>query len=233
MENILIRLKKFDDEVKLYYRKFETKEKEIISDGIVNPQEYLSSPIKILWILKEPYDIDGEGKGGWPINESLNNEKELQTLGGLKSTWYPIAYTSFAILNGFKKYEDMDDIEDNDSMLNVFKKIAFINVQKFAANTTTNDKDIKAAYKAHSRILLKQIEIYNPDIVIGGNTMWNFVDDLELKDHHYDEYEYWIKDNKLYINAAHPSIRGNSEAKEEYVNDIVRIAMKYIEGKQK
>ena len=46
----------------------------IISDGIVNPKEYYESEIKILWILKEPYDKDNEGAGGWPITDLLNDK---------------------------------------------------------------------------------------------------------------------------------------------------------------
>ena len=227
-------VQKLSREIEEHYKPYEDEDKRIISDGLVNGQEYNNSAIKILWILKEPYDLDNEGEGGWSLTERLNDENKLETLGGFKSTWYPIIYTSYSILNSFVKYEDMNNIENDFSMLNVLKSIAVINVQKFAANTTTNDNDIKSAYKQHSRILLKQILTYDPQIVIGGNVLWNFVDDLGLKDYHqYDEFDYWIKHDKLYINASHPSTRGGNEIKEAYVNDISRIAKRYYQQLKK
>jgi len=221
-----------DEKIKSYYKQFELDGKKPIGDGIINTAEYYNSPIKILWILKEPYDLDNDGEGGWSMNELLNDEKNLNTLGGLKTTWYPIIYTSYAILNGFKKYDDLEFIDKDLTMLNVLKKVAIINVQKFAANTSTNNNDITAAYKEHSKILLEQINTYNPHIIIGANTLSNFIDDLNLKEYYkYDEYDYWIKDNKLYINAGHPAVRGGYESKEAYVDDIVRIAKRFYENR--
>ena len=206
-----------------------TEKRKIISDGIVNKEQYFDSPIKILWILKEPYDLENNGDDTWPLNDFLNNENELQKLGGFKTTWYPIIYTSYAILNGFLKYEDMSFIDKDLDMLNILKKIAVINVQKFPAKTTTKNSEITAAYKAHSKILVEQIATYNPNIIIGGNTMWNFVDDLGLKDFSLCDngYDYWIKVNQLFIDANHPAFRVNDEKKAEYVNDIVRISKKF------
>ena len=221
-------VKKIDAKVERYYLSLDTEKRKIISDGIVEKKQYFDSPIKILWILKEPYDLENNGDDTWPLNDFLNNENELQKLGGFKTTWYPIIYTSYAILNGFLKYEDMSFIDDDLDMLNIFKKIAVINVQKFPAKTTTKNSEITAAYKTHSKILLEQIATYNPNIIIGGNTMLNFVEDLGLKDFkYYDEYDYWIKANQLFIHAAHPAFRGNDEAKEAYVNDIVRISKNF------
>lgn len=223
-------VKKIDAKVKRYYLSLDSEKRKIISDGIVDKEQYFDSPIKILWILKEPYDLDNDGGDTWSLNKLLNDNEKLQTLGGFKSTWYPIIYTSYAILNGFLKYEDMSFIDDDLDMLNIFKKIAVINVQKFPAKTTTKNSEITTAYKAHSKILLEQIATYNPNIIIGGNTMLNFVEDLGLKDFkYYDEYDYWIKDNQVFIDAAHPAFRGNDAAKESYVNDIVRISKNFLQ----
>lgn len=204
--------------------------KKPILDGIVNLEEYFKSGIKILWILKEPYDKNDEGAYEWYLNKLLNDTSKVPTLGGLKTTWYPIVYTSYAILNGFQFYNDLEYIDKDPTMLEIFKKIAVINVQKFPARTTSNNREISAAYKAHSHILLEQIKTYNPDIVIGGNTMGNFIEDLGLnnKNKGYDEYDYWFKEKKLYIHAGHPAVRRGYEAKEAYVNDIVRIAKKHF-----
>ena len=211
----------------------------IISDGIVNPKEYYESEIKILWILKEPYDKDNEGAGGWPITDLLNDKDNdfafLKILGGAKTTWYPIIYVTYAILNEFVLFDNMDDIEKLPEMAHILRKIAFINVQKFPAGTTTNNSDIQKAYKEHSEILLQQIATYKPDIIIGGNTLSYFIQDLGLTDAHkdYDENYFWIKDNQLFIHAGHPSQRGSAEDKENYVDDIVRVAKKFYQKENK
>ncbi len=233
MENLELFTKRIDDlqkKIEDYYPELE--ERKPIYDGVVNPEEYFNSKIKILWILKEPYDSKkGEvGEGNWHLNKLLNDENKIHTLGGLKTTWYPIIYTSYAILNGFMKYEDLEFIDKDPQMLNIFKKMALINVQKYPAGTTTHDADISAAYKQHSSILIEQINTYQPDIVIGGNTLWNFIDDLGLGEFEsYDEYTYWIKEDRLYINAAHPAFWGSE--KSDYVDDIVRISKKFYDEK--
>ena len=235
LETFQKRVEEFDNKLKDYYfgvRDIDEGGKNPILDGIVNFTEYFNSPLRILWILKEPYDKENNGGSFWELNKLLNNEKALETLGGFKSTWYPIIYTTYAILNNFQKYDDLSFIKDDPLMLNILKKMAIMNVQKFPAETTTNNNDISNAYIKHSSILLKQIETYNPDIVIGGNTLHNFIQDLGLGDIYktYDEYDYWIKDNRLYIEVEHPAFRGNEEAKEEYVDDIVRISKNFYDN---
>jgi ABC-type Fe3+-hydroxamate transport system substrate-binding protein len=88
-------------------------------------------------------------------------------------------------------YDDMDDIEKLPDMAHVLRKTAFMNVQKFPAGTTTNNRDIEKASKEHKEILLEQIATYKPDIIIGGNTISYFIEDLGLNNTHkdYDENE--------------------------------------------
>ncbi len=44
---------------------------EPIIDGIFNIEMYQKEPLRILWILKEPYDDDG---GGWSFPEELRKD---------------------------------------------------------------------------------------------------------------------------------------------------------------
>lgn len=225
--NFTKKVTELNEQVKSYYKTFESDDCQIISDGIVNCNFYYNSQIKILWILKEPYDIDNDGAGGWSITEKLNcSIEDYKELGGLKSTWYPIAYINYSIANNFLSFDEMDNIVNKPEMLNSLKNMAFINIQKFAAGTTTNMIDIKNAYNQHKHILLKQIETYNPDVLIfAGNTISLFETDLCLIESKsgYDEYNYWVKNKQLFINANHPAYPKKEEDKENYVDDIVRI----------
>lgn len=220
-----------DLEIKTYYNGLDPKKRKPIYDGIVNIEEYYFSPLKILWILKEPYDKENQGECEWNLAELLGTEGFLNKIGGARSTWHPIIYTTYAILHNIP-FDGMSFIKDEPGMANILKKIAFINVHKFPAGTTSVNSEISAAYRRDKVILLKQIETYKPDIVIGGNVMWNFVEDLGLTGYGgYDEYDYWIKNNRLYINANHPAAPKNDEGKEAYVDDIFRIVQLFNKKK--
>jgi len=224
------KVKALDEKIKKHYEPFESEEeRKIITDGVVNEQEYYNSGIKILWILKEAYDKDNDGDCTWSLSKKIGTDDFLKVVGGAKTTWYPIIYATYGILNGFMPYDDMDDIEKLPDMAHVLRKTAFMNVQKFPAGTTTNNRDIEKASKEHKEILLEQIATYKPDIIIGGNTISYFIEALGLNDTHkgYDENDYWFKDNQLFIDAGHPSQRVSKEDKENYVDDIVRVVKKF------
>lgn len=203
-----------------------------IIDGIIDIDEYLSSAPKILWILKEPYDEVEDGLpsgGGWNFsNDFLAKDDYYIKLNRSKATWNKIVYTSFGILDGFKKFSQMDKLEDNPSMYSVVKKIAVINVKKLPGFTKTpNFSIIKKSYDKHKEILHQQIELFNPDIIIGGSTLHLFFDYLKISQNDllHDEANYAIKNSRLYINAYHPAQRKIS--KEKYVNEIVNLSEKF------
>lgn len=199
-------------------------QKLILSDGIVDVREYYQSPVKIMWILKEPYDMVDNGRYTWSLSEYLGSEKFFNEFKDRKSrTFYPIIYATYGILNNIASYEDMYDIDQLPEMIRILKKISFINLQKFPAKSTSKNQEIKKAYETHKVIIQEQIKLYNPDIVIGGNTLYHLVDDLELKDHYHcnQSLDHWIKDNRLYIHSPHPSAWTIDT--EEFVDDILDV----------
>ncbi len=223
-------IEQLDKRVKEHYRPYIDKQcRQIITDGIVNNDEYFDADPKILWILKEPYDLDNDGTETWSLSGLLNDSKKLHTAGGVKTTWYPIIYIMYSVFNEFPLWDDMENIEKDDSMIDALKKMAIMNVQKFPADTSTDNADISEAYRQHSQILLDQINVYKPDIIIGANTVKLFLKDLDVNvdERKYVEYDYWISNNKLYIDAEHPAGRFS---KEDYVNDIVRIIKNFRQG---
>jgi hypothetical protein len=160
-------IKAFDVEIKNYYAAFckkkEIADRALISDGIVNIEEYFNSKIKILWVLKEAYDSDGKSngeiQGNWSLTEIMGKPNFLDLVGRSRKTWEPIVYASWGILNDFAKYDDMDYIRDKPEMVSILRKIAFINIQKIAAESTSKNSLIEKSYNQHRNILLKQIEI--------------------------------------------------------------------------
>jgi hypothetical protein len=212
-------------EVKEHYEKLNIPEENFVCDGVINTGEYFASPLKILWILKEPYT--GAGK---TMVEDLNTNRADGNKKDSQTTWHPIIYISHGITNNFEQYNSMKKIQEDKSISKVLRKIAFINVQKTPAKTRTNPKDITEAYQINKEILHRQINVINPDIIIGANTLHLFVNDFGLKDEHKIKH-HWTKNNKLYIKTYHP---GQTILKrDDYINRVINIAKYWDETRNK
>lgn len=204
------RLEVLNKKINKYY---EGKDRKLIRDGIVNIEEYFNSKIKILWILKEPYCDKANGGGGWSITDNLNSERSENMKNDSQSTWHPIAYSSFGILNGFKKFEEMGKIPVAKEINSSLKKIAFINFQKLPAKTSSVNKEIGDAFTRDKEILIEQINVINPDVIIcgaGDNAYGRFLKHFNLVD---DSL------NKCLIQVYHPSQTKMNRGK--YVNEII------------
>lgn len=199
--------------------------KEAIGDGIIDIDKYLKSKPKILWILKEAYCEDG---GGWDYREEWAKEGKLWEWvnASSKPTWHPIIYVTYAILNGFLTWNDMDWIRNSPDMAEVLRNIAVINVKKLPGVRQSNNAEILACYNEHKQIILKQIEVFQPDIVIGYHEVLRQIySDLDIStknEKRKESCEYVKTHERLYITAYHPGQR--IVYRETYVNDIVEAA---------
>jgi hypothetical protein len=182
-----------------------------IADGIINIQEYAKAKFKILWILKEPWDeTDGEepAGGGWNNADALNKKMSGKEFGSDSKTYFPIIYTAHGILNNFCLWNDMDDADKSTEVFNALKSIAVINVKKTPGFKNTPKVNLANAYNQYRELLLAQINIYNPDIIIGGSTMHLFYEDLAIdktKLVQNKSLTYYQTENRIYIDAYHPS----------------------------
>jgi hypothetical protein len=223
-------LLELDLTIKNHYISKGISEGDFIYDGIIDIEEYYSSSIKILWILKEPYSGSKRSMlDDLKFNRAEGNKKDSHT------TWHPIIYISHCIINNFCDYSSIKKIKEDKRISNVLKKIAFINVQKTPEkertnpkSKRTNPKDISEAYKKHKEILHTQINVYNPDIIIGASTLPLFINDLGLKDE--DKIKlHWTKNNKLYINTYHPAQLVLKP--DDYITRIISISKFWFETK--
>jgi len=199
--------------------------REVVLDGAINLEKYANSKIKIMWILKEPYDeLDGKG-GGFSISDFIKEDVAYEEFVKSFPTWHVLTYISYGILNNFTKWSQMDSLKDNPKMTNALLEIALINTQKLPSlnHSTTNFKDIENSFKKYKDLLSAQIELLNPDVIIGGNTMSLYVDLFGLRDSEVKKngsLQYWEKGDKLYIDAYHPAIRKN---RGQYVDEIITV----------
>ncbi len=213
-----------------------------ITDGIINIEKYYKAKYKILWILKEPYYDKKENGiisgGGWDIKKVYNAKTELNGKEGFNAkTFFPIIYTSWAILNDFIETSNMiKDINDKSvEMIDAFKSTAYINIKKTPGENTSNSKVIEKAYSDTRQIIIDQIKGYKPDIIICGSTFTLLLHDTEfdLKDKlrnkiasegHIKNYRLKEEAQQLFINAWHPA--NWKIPKEEYCNDIIKVVKK-------
>lgn len=202
-----------------------------ITDGVIDVEKYTNAKYKILWILKEPYDdFDENGEpeeGGWDLKEVISGKQTISSFGKARKTFKNITYATWGILNDFCAWGDMPDLDENPEMLESLKSIGYINVKKLPGKTSSYDGTIKAAYDSDKEVLLKQIQDYNPDIIIGGYTLHHFFADLGISANDMiknNSVDYTIKGNSLFIHAYHPAQREGSTgvSEEEYCNDIVQ-----------
>ncbi|WP_348812922.1 hypothetical protein [Flavobacterium maritimum] len=187
-----------------------------IIDGKINDIEYDKTACKILWILKEA-NISSKDK-----------EEEIDVCEGFRNGWHiknalsvptfrKIIYATYGILNPNVEWENVPFA--NQEAYEVVQKIAYININKFPADSSSNDWEIKKAYNDGKYELLKQIEDLKPNIIIFGNTLKYFEEedlakinwDISKTEKKYADSNtnntafYIISPDKMCINAYHPS----------------------------
>ena len=158
---------------------------EPVYDGVANPAGYLAAKLRLMWILKEPYDDwDDDGTpcgGGWTFFRDVAKGKTLAQVANANPALRNVAYASHAILVGIGPYGDEPWISDAPmDYERALRSIAFANVGKMPAGRTTSDERLFACYEQWKEILFEQIELYDPDILVFGNTLQCFAPDMGI-----------------------------------------------------
>lgn len=121
-------------------------------------------------------------------------------------------------------------------MISILDNIAFINLKKLPGGSKSIVSEITEHYNKNKyEIILEQIKIFNPDVIIGGNTISLIIEDLKqiYTDLEYVKYEAssylgisYSKAAKLVVyDATHPSYWKIND--ENYCNDIVNFYIDY------
>ena len=201
-----------------------------IYDGLYSAEKYLESPIRLMWILKEPYDDLENGKpvgGDWSITKDLFN-KPIEW--SHNKTGKMVIYATYGIFNQ-KKWSEMDKISDKPEMANVIQKMSYINLSKMPAYTTSSDSALWKKYSEWKNITFEQIKLYDPDVIIFGNTLKYFCNDLKKEgiisdsiNKYNDLVNIYRQDKqKLIIDTYHPGKRFSNEEMKSYVDSLVKL----------
>lgn len=194
---------------------------ELITDGVVSPEDYIRARKRIMWILKEPYCDGKNGGGGWSLVEMFR-EKRMDELSS--RTLRSIIYATYGIQKQIWAYDDIPWIRDMKE--NVFKGIAFINAKKLPGVTFgANGSSVIEWFRAGTEVINQQIAAYDPEIIIACGPhapelmTWHGVQNNDIK--HMGSADYGFAQNRIFIHAYHPGYPSIKQAK--YVNDILSV----------
>ncbi len=199
-------------------------ENEIIYDGIANIENYLSQEYKILFLLKESYETKGNYK--WQVG-IIYNHSLIRKYPTLKRIGY--------ITNGIKNNSCYDDVkkEKNIILKNDIESIAWVNINKIAAKSHSQ-KDLTKKYDIWKHIIAEQINVYNPNIIICGNTLQYIKSDMGIVSLNKVQYEnkssinsVYISNNRLYIQTAHPGKVLSRSNEKIYVDSIINLVKEW------
>lgn len=201
-----------------------------IFDGVADIEAYIDSPLKIMWLLKEPYDdFDDQGNpigGGWVMYKDGFNHPDA---------WKQKSYQGMIyIIYGYRHntyWGELPAIRNNKSMLNELKSVAYMNMSKMPGQRETSNQAAASYYSLWKEVLETQLRAYNPDVIIFGGSMKFFEPDFDkslLKKEvrigtdstFCDVYKY---DSRWLISAKHPS-----RFSEVYVDGVID-SLKFVE----
>ena len=166
-----------------------------VYDGVVNWDGYLKAPLKLCWILKEPYDDKDEqgapAGGGWTMFKDFVREGRLAETVNANPALRNVARVSWALLSGASRHTDIPEIPDKPEVAECLLRVCYLNTGKMPAATTTSREQLQKIHGEWRDIVLDQVKLADPDLLIFGGTL-----------------DVWAAD--FGIDLAHPLAHGRS-----------------------
>ncbi len=216
-----------NDTLFAHYKKYYHDEiTNIIRCGVVDEETYLSSSIKIVFVLKEAHSQ----KINWSIPDKLKEqihlfERENQPMNpNYLATWLQAGVWAYAIINN--SFDNYRVLCQPKIVAQGLKCIGITNLKKIGGGAEADPKEIKYFAEKDSELWQKELEIMNPDLIICGGTFGIVINILHLeRDILYQKpkkkYSYTtlnINNKRIVIlSFRHP---GNRENREENLNDL-------------
>lgn len=190
-----------------------------IYDGIADESGYLNAPLKIAWILKEPYDDydeNGPCGGGWSLPKDCFGKSEAWT----NPVWQKVAYVMYGFKNNMT-WEEMPSIRNHKDMIKEIRSVAWINISKMPGPKSSSDYKIYKKYDTWKDVLREQLDVYHPDVIVFGKTFHCFRNEYsnaKRKNEYSNEWiNYFVFGRQHLISAYHPGRKGG-----DYVNTLIK-----------
>ena len=197
-------------------------DKGYIIDGVADIEAYIETKPRIAWILKEAW---GDNGTGWDLSSDVIAEQNSSTISSIPS-FKRVAYVSGGIHTD-REWDDLPWINQDEDLASSIKKVAWLNISKIAGDTSSPDSRIATAFEVWNDILKKQLDNFDPQVIILGNTFkWveKFLGIENIAPIKNDSaWAYVRRDNKVIIWAFHPS---KIMKDQEYIDDIVNVLRK-------
>ena len=186
MENVLD-YNKWEDKLWALYDSIFKDASYKITDGVIFPDKYASTPFKVMIMNREAYDEnhssyslnqDGIAK---EIGEGIIPFKDQITLRShLRQYLSLIHLLSNKGFNEVSEKEVIDFVNqsDNDDLVYYLSDAAYINIKKSDGKKCSVRSDLKEYAKKGIDVLKEQIRFCNPSIILGGDVCDDIIDDL-------------------------------------------------------
>jgi hypothetical protein len=144
------------------------KDKVFIRDGIIDIESWQKTDKKIVFLLKEAY-----GTEKYDLAKLIRNDRKCPKY----KMWWTVSYWLYVLnettANLIPKFSDFYGTEEgNEKCKNYLLSSAFVNVKKSNGESFSNDEDLKKYMISDKDLLMRQLELYAPNIIICGSTKW-------------------------------------------------------------
>ncbi|WP_028865658.1 hypothetical protein [Psychromonas aquimarina] len=186
-----------DSLLDVWEKKFPTEKWHFNRDGIISPDHWERSDLKVLFILKET------NKARQNVVNAITN-----ALSSKKSCWWKgkvlrrVGRWAYGLANYSGEVPSFKDAKSFGK--EAAWSIAYINMRKTAGGSRTNKKSFDAHVNEYAPYIKRQVELIKPDVIVLCGTF------KPVKKHVFPEMEHVCKrvhkyNNMLLINAFHPA----------------------------
>lgn len=194
--------------------------KSFVSDGIINEKYWQSCKPKILILIKEVNSEEDDFKSiSALVNDKIGHKSQLWKY----VAWHNIGRVTNGLLKVHQNKQIISIQNAEKERQQVLKNIAVMNIKKIPGGASSDDEKIMLHAKKYQNFIQEEIEAINPDIIILGGTYKYLKEILQLEKQAYRIHK--DPNNRVYINAYHPSARIK---KGKYYTEVVQSYYNYL-----
>lgn len=174
----------------------------LVTDGVVNEQQYINAPVRICFLLKEV-----NGGENWDLCEFVRDGGRAQTWNNISRWVYGIYHSGCDV-----PWADLQDI-DNAFRRDYLQSICVVNVKKRSGKSEADNGLVYQAAERDQNLLRKQLEIYEPQVLICCGTTDCYFDLITEFEHPQWEMTrrgiWYVREpsGRLVISYIHPEAR--------------------------
>lgn len=201
-----------------------------IWDGVLFPNEYVKSPLKVMILNRESYDPDPENLP-YDLCQAIREriEKDDWVFPGQNTLRTHLKHYLTVLDMGQNGYQSLSDdtvrehvqSANYDDFIRLFERVAYCNVKKSDGQPRSIRSNLKEYAQKGLGLLKEQILFFNPSIILAGDVCKDVLDELFEwgenlfcdPNHRLNIWQVKIGDNLFpYADMFHPSrTQGMSE----------------------